>query len=133
MVLPVTGRITSVLVKTGDAVRKDQPLLTIQSPDADAAMSNLLSTQAAVVQARAALVKAQADFERSSDLFEHNAVAKKDVLALESALAQSTAGLDQAEAAQAQAGRRVCHSGSAARRLQAGGPCGRRWPERYSS
>jgi len=39
VVLPVAGRILSVLVKTGDAVRKDQPLLTIQSPDADAAMS----------------------------------------------------------------------------------------------
>src|SRR5258707_14499874 len=27
--LPVAGRVTSVLVKTGDAVVKDQPLLTI--------------------------------------------------------------------------------------------------------
>ena len=47
VVLPVTGRITRVLVKTGDAVSKDQPLLTIQSPDADAAMSTFLSAQAA--------------------------------------------------------------------------------------
>ena len=34
------------LVKTGDAVRKDQPLLTIQSPDADAAISAFLSALA---------------------------------------------------------------------------------------
>jgi cobalt-zinc-cadmium efflux system membrane fusion protein len=107
VVLPVTGRVTSVLVKTGDAVKKDQPLLTIQSPDADAAMSTFLSAQAAVTQARAALVKAQADFDRSSDLFEHNAVAKKDVLSAESALAQATAALEQAQASQQQAVRRL--------------------------
>ena len=46
VVLPVTGRVTAVLVKTGDAVTKDQPILTIQSPDADAAMSAYLSARA---------------------------------------------------------------------------------------
>src|SRR5450631_3571101 len=97
VVLPVTGRIATVLVKVGDAVRKDQPLLTIQSPDADAAISTFLSAQAAVTQARAALNKAQADFDRSSDLFEHDAVAKKDVLSAESALAQGKAAWDQAQ------------------------------------
>src|SRR5690242_17712005 len=39
VLLPVTGRVTAVLVKTGDAVKNDQPLLTLESPDADAAMS----------------------------------------------------------------------------------------------
>ncbi len=107
VVLPVAGRVTSVMVKVGDAVRKDQPLLAIQSPDADAAMSACLSAQAGVMQSRAALVKAQSDFDRSSDLFEHNAVAKKDVLAAESALAQAKAGLEQAQAAQDQATRRL--------------------------
>jgi cobalt-zinc-cadmium efflux system membrane fusion protein len=107
VVLPVTGRITTVLVKMGDAVRKDQPLLTIQSPDADAAISTFLSAEAAVTQARAALNKAQADFDRSSDLFEHNAVAKKDVLSNESALAQGKAALDQAQAVRQQAQRHL--------------------------
>ncbi len=107
VVLPVSGRVTSVMVKVGDAVRKDQPLLAIQSPDADAAMSACLSAQAGVMQSRAALVKAQSDFDRSSDLFEHNAVAKKDVLAAESALAQAKAGLEQAQASQDQATRRL--------------------------
>ena len=107
VVLPVSGRITSVLVRIGDAVTKDQPLLTIQSPDADAAMSAFLSAQAGVTQARALLVKAQGDFDRASDLFEHNAVAKKDVLSAESALAQAKAGLDQGQASQEQASRRL--------------------------
>ena len=107
VVLPVAGRVLSVMVKMGDAVRKDQPLLTIQSPDADAAMSASLSAQAGVMQARAALVKAQSDFDRSSDLFEHNAVAKKDVQGAESALAQAKAGLEQAQASQDQTVRRL--------------------------
>jgi len=107
VVLPVAGRVTSVLVKTGDAVRKDQSLLTLQSSDADAAMSTFLSAQATVTQARAALIKAQADVDRSSDLFEHNAVAKKEVLSAESALAQAKAALEQAQASQDQSGRRV--------------------------
>jgi cobalt-zinc-cadmium efflux system membrane fusion protein len=107
VVLPVAGRVLSVMVKMGDAVRKDQPLLSIQSPDADAAMSACLSAQAGVMQARAALVKAQSDFDRSSDLFEHNAVAKKDVQGAESALAQAKAGLEQAQASADQAVRRL--------------------------
>jgi cobalt-zinc-cadmium efflux system membrane fusion protein len=107
VVLPVGGRVTSVLVKTGDAVRKDQALLTIQSPDADAAMSAYLSAQAAIMQVRAALVKAQGDFDRSSDLFEHNAAPKKDVLSAESGLAQAKAAIEQAQASQQQAVRRL--------------------------
>ena len=107
VVLPVSGRVTSVSVRIGDAVTKDQPLLTIQSSDADAAMSTFLSARAAVTQARAALVKAQADFDRASDLFEHNAVARKDVLSAESALAQAKAGVEQAQASQEQADRRL--------------------------
>jgi membrane fusion protein, heavy metal efflux system len=107
VLLPVAGRVASVLVKTGDAVRKGQPLLTIESPDADSAMSTYLSSQASVTQSRAALGKAQADFDRASDLFEHNAVANKDVITAESALAQAKAALEQAQAARDQAQRRL--------------------------
>jgi cobalt-zinc-cadmium efflux system membrane fusion protein len=107
VVLPVAGRISRVLVKAGDAVAKDQPLLTIVSPDADAAMSASLSASAAVSQAQAAAGKAQADFDRASDLFAHDAVAKKDVQAAESALAQAGGALQQALAAREQATRRL--------------------------
>jgi cobalt-zinc-cadmium efflux system membrane fusion protein len=107
VVLPVTGRVTAVLVKVGDAVKKDQPLLTIQSPDADAAMSAYLSARAAEGQAEVALGKAQADADRASDLFEHNAVARKDVQAADSALAQAKAALEQARATREQSLRRL--------------------------
>ena len=107
VVLPVAGRISSVMVKAGDAVKKDQPLLTIISPDADAAMSAFLSAEATVTQAGAAFVKAQSDFDRASDLFEHNAVAKKDAQAAESALAQARGSVQQTLASREQATRRL--------------------------
>ena len=107
VVLPVAGRVTAVLVKVGDAVKKDQPLFMIQSPDADAATSAYLSARAAEGQAEVALGKAQADADRASDLFEHNAVAKKDVQAADSALAQAKASLEQARATREQSLRRL--------------------------
>jgi cobalt-zinc-cadmium efflux system membrane fusion protein len=107
VLLPVTGRIASVLVKLGDSVRKDQPLLTMASPDADAATSTYLSSMASTAQAEAALGKAQADFDRETDLFEHNAAARKDVQAAASALVQARAALEQAQAAREQSIRRL--------------------------
>ena len=111
VVLPVVGRVTSVLVKLGDAVVEGQPLLTVQSPDADAAQSAALQAQAAVTQAQAGLGKAQADYDRLKDLYEHNAVAKKDVLDAQNSLAQATAALAQANATHEQAVRRLKHLG----------------------
>jgi len=107
VVLPVTGRIAEVLVKTGDSVAKGQPLVKIVSPDADSAMSGFLGAQAGVMQAQSALAKAQADFDRASDLFEHNAIARKDVIAAEAALAQAQASRGQAAAMREQAARRL--------------------------
>lgn len=107
VVLPVSGRITQVMTRLGDAVQQGQPILEIESPDADAALSTHLQAVASVNQAKANLSKAQADLERVKDLFEHNAVAKKELLNAENAVAQSQAILDQAEASIRQALRKI--------------------------
>jgi membrane fusion protein, heavy metal efflux system len=107
VVLPLPGRVVTVLVKIGDSVRRGQPLLTLESPDADAAESAYLQSEAALTQARANLNKAQADLDRLTDLFEHEAVAKKDVLTAENALAQARASVDQASAGREQSIRRL--------------------------
>jgi cobalt-zinc-cadmium efflux system membrane fusion protein len=107
VVLPVPGRIARVMVRLGDSVTQGQPLLAIASPDADTAHAAYLQAEAAVTQARSSLVKTQADFDRSTDLFEHNAVAKKEVLSAENALAQAKAGVEQAQALREQALRRL--------------------------
>jgi cobalt-zinc-cadmium efflux system membrane fusion protein len=105
--LPLAGRVSSVMVKLGDSVKRGDTLLTLESPDADAGVGAYLQGQAAITQAKANLNKAQADYDRSSDLFEHNAVAKKDVLTAENALAQAKASLEQAQAALEQSDRKL--------------------------
>src|SRR4051794_12551219 len=104
--LPLAGRVSAVLVKLGDSVKRGDPLLALESPDADAAASACLQAQAALTQVRANLNKAQSDYERASDLFAHNAVAQKDVLTAENALAQAKAAVEQALAGVQQAERK---------------------------
>ncbi len=110
VVLPIVGRISSVEVKTGDFVRQGDPLVTVESPDADAAISALLQSQqqvlqamAQVMQAKAGVAKAQQDYDRVKDLQEHGAVAMKEVLNAEAVLVQSRAQVDQTNAAVQQA------------------------------
>ncbi|MCU1238503.1 MAG: efflux transporter, family, subunit [Candidatus Solibacter sp.] len=105
--LPLAGRVSSVMVKLGDSVKRGDVLLTLEAPDADAGVGAYLQGQAAITQAKSNLIKAQADFDRSTDLFEHNAVAKKDVLTAENALAQAKASLEQAQAALEQSARKL--------------------------
>ena len=107
VLLPVPGRVTEVLVHLGDGVLQGQPLLQIESPEADAAESSYLQAEAAVTQAQAALTKAQADLDRATDLFEHNAIAKKEVLNTQNALAQAKAAVEQTQALREQATRRL--------------------------
>jgi membrane fusion protein, heavy metal efflux system len=104
---PVAGRVGSVDVRVGDAVAVGQPLFTLDSPDADAAISGEQQARAALTQAQAALDKAKADADRASDLFEHDAVAKKDKLAADNAVTQADASVTQAKAALDQAERRL--------------------------
>ena len=105
--LPLGGRISSVLVRLGDQVKRGQTLILVESPDADAAMSNYLASQAVVNNAKSAQIKAVADYERVKDLFEHKAIAQKEVVTAESNAAQAKATLDQAQAAREQAQRKL--------------------------
>ncbi|MFQ3582655.1 MAG: efflux RND transporter periplasmic adaptor subunit [Chloracidobacterium sp.] len=114
VMLPLPGRITDVRVRVGDAVRAGQPLVTLESPDVAEAVGALRQAEAALVQARAglaqaeaALAKAEQDAERAKDLYEHRAIAQKEVLAADNVVAQSQAAVEQARAvvSQAEAGR----------------------------
>lgn len=107
VLLPVSGRITDVLVRFGDAVKKDQTLLLIESPDADAAASAHLQAEGEVVQATAAAHKAEADLDRVQDLFKGDAIAKKEVVAAETTLTQAKTALKQAQAVLQQARARL--------------------------
>ncbi|MEO8024913.1 MAG: efflux RND transporter periplasmic adaptor subunit [Bryobacteraceae bacterium] len=107
VVLPLAGRIAAVLARLGDQVQAGAPLITLESPDGDAAVSANLQAQSQISQAKSALLKAQSDVDRTKDLYAHSAIAKKEVLNAEAALAQAQATLDQAVVVQKQALRRL--------------------------
>lgn len=107
VVLPLAGRVVSVLVKIGDFVKQGQTVLTIESAEADGAVSGHQQAQAALTQARSALAKARMDLDREKDLFEHGAVPQKEVLNAQAVTVQAQAGVDQAQAALEQTKRRL--------------------------
>ncbi len=103
VVLPAAGRVAEVFVGFGDAVEKGAPLLTLESPEADEAAAEYLRLELALTSARAELAKAEKDYERVSDLFRGDAIAKKELLAAETALSQAKAAVAQAETSRQQA------------------------------
>jgi membrane fusion protein, heavy metal efflux system len=107
VVLPLAGRVAMVSARVGDFVQKGQPILSVESPDIDVAISALQQAEAALIQTRAAQAKAQADMDRTKDLFDHNAIAQKEVVNSESVLAQARAAVDQAQASVQQSKRRL--------------------------
>lgn len=107
VVLPAPGRVAEVFVSFGDAVERGAPLLTLESPEADQAAAEYLRAELTLTAARAELTKAQADYERVLDLFRGDAIAKKEVLAAETALSQAKAAVAQAETSRGQAQARL--------------------------
>lgn len=107
VLLPVPGRISQVLVRFGDAVQKDQPLLYIESPEADSASSAYMQSEGEVAQAQAALHKAETDLDRVQELFKGDAIAKKEVIAAETTVNQAKTAVKQAQVAVQQAQARL--------------------------
>ncbi len=97
--VPVPGRIRQIMVGFGDAVQAGQVLFTLESPDVSTLMSAYRQAEARAGQAKTAVAKAEADLARIRDLFEHRAIAQKEVLSAEASLAQARADAEQAAAA----------------------------------
>jgi membrane fusion protein, heavy metal efflux system len=104
---PVQGRILSVSAKLGDAVAEGQPLVTLSSPDADAAIFAYVQAEATVRQAKVTLAKTETDLERARKLLQYQAISEKDALAAQNDFATARAALENAEAARAQALRKL--------------------------
>ena len=75
----LSGRVTAIRVRLGDTVKKGQVLLNVVSPDLEMAFSDYQK-----FQADADLAKKQ--FERSKLLFDHGALAAKDLEVAQSVL-----------------------------------------------
>lgn len=107
VVMPVVGRVLRVMVAVGDAVQEGQVLLTIQSPDASTATATYQQTTARVGETKASLAKAEADLGRVKDLYQGRAIAQKEVVSAEAALAQAKSAVEQAQAAQGESIRKL--------------------------
>ena len=107
VLMPLPGRIRRVLVHLGDAVVEGQPVLSVESPDVATAFAASRQSQAQLAQSRSSAHKAQADVARLRTLYQHHAVARKDLLAAENDVAQSQAAVEQARASLDAASRRL--------------------------
>ena len=106
-VVPVPGRIVSVMAKLGDLVARGQPLVAMESAMVAEAESAFVQAEASVRQAQIALAKAEADAARIADLYEHQAVAQKEVLAAQTTAALTKTSIEQTMSVRDQARRRL--------------------------
>jgi cobalt-zinc-cadmium efflux system membrane fusion protein len=86
----VGGPVSRILVVPGQHVRQGEPMLEVTSPD----YSQLLDTY---LKARDTFRVADKNYDRAKDLYEHNAIAERDLLQAESDHNQAQADLNAAE------------------------------------
>jgi cobalt-zinc-cadmium efflux system membrane fusion protein len=94
---PLAGRVTQVHVRTGDAVKPGEPLVTLDCPEAAA-------VRAAVKTARVSLHEARLARDRERRMLEQGVGTERDTLAAETQVAELEAELSRAEAAAASVG-----------------------------
>ena len=90
VITQVSGPVSRIVVMPGQQVQRGQPLLYVSSPD----YSQLLATY---LKARDAFHLADRAYLRSKDLYDHHAVAERDLEAAESVRTQASADLGAAE------------------------------------
>jgi HlyD family secretion protein len=111
-----TGKITEIVVKEGDLVKKGDVLLKVENvqPSADvqaqqaaigsseagiqSADANYRSAQATLVQRKSDLEKAKFDWDRGQDLYKGELIAKQDYDARKAAYDSAVAAVDSAAA-----------------------------------
>ncbi|MGA2419127.1 MAG: efflux RND transporter periplasmic adaptor subunit [Candidatus Acidiferrum sp.] len=86
----IGGPVEKILVDPGQVVHLNQPLLLVSSPDYSAARSTYL-------KAKSIFLLADKNYERSKDLYEHKAIAERDLQQAESDRAAALADLQSGE------------------------------------
>ncbi len=90
VITQVGGPVSRILVVPGQHVHQGEPMLEVTSPD----YSQLLDTY---LKARDTLRVAEKNYERAQDLYQHNAIAERDLLQAESDHNQAQADMNAAE------------------------------------
>ena len=92
VIAQVSGPVSRVIAVPGEKVRRAQPLLYVASPDYSQMRANYL-------KAKDAYSLAQKNYARSQDLYQHHAIATRDLEQAESAQVAAQADLAAAESA----------------------------------
>lgn len=87
---PVGGPVQEILVTPGQIVHTGQTLLTVTSPDYSAARS-------AYIKAKSAFLLTDKNYSRAKDLYEHKAIAERDLQQAESDRAAAQADMISSE------------------------------------
>jgi membrane fusion protein, heavy metal efflux system len=90
VITQVGGPVSRILVVPGQHVRQGEPMLEVSSPD----YSQLLDTY---LKSRDSFRVADKNYDRAKDLYEHNAIAERDLLQAESDRNQAQADLNASE------------------------------------
>jgi membrane fusion protein, heavy metal efflux system len=90
VITQVGGPVGRMLVVPGDHVRQGQPMLEVSSPDYSLLLASYL-------KARDAFRVADKNYERAQDLYQHHAIAERDLLQAESDRNQAQADLNASE------------------------------------
>ena len=86
----VGGPVSKILVDPGQVVHRNQELLLVNSPDYSAARSTYLKS-------KSVFLLSDKNYQRSKDLYEHNAIAERDLQQAESDRAAAQADLQSSE------------------------------------
>ncbi|HEV2395760.1 MAG TPA: efflux RND transporter periplasmic adaptor subunit [Candidatus Sulfotelmatobacter sp.] len=92
VITQVSGPVSRIVVAPGENVRAGQPLLYVASPD-------FSQMRATYIKANDAFKLADREYARAKDLYDHHAIAEKDLIAAESARNQAEADLQASEQA----------------------------------
>jgi membrane fusion protein, heavy metal efflux system len=92
VITQVSGPVSRIVVTPGEMVQAGQPLLYVASPD-------FSQMRATYIKAKDAFKLADREYARSKDLYDHHAIAERDLIAAESARNQAEADLQASEQA----------------------------------
>jgi len=92
VITQVSGPVSRIVVSPGETVRASQPLLYVASPD-------FSQMRATYIKANDAFKLADREYARAKDLYDHHAIAERDLIAAESARNQAEADLQASEQA----------------------------------
>ena len=92
VITQVGGPVSKILVVPGEQVKEGQPMLEVSSPD----FTQLVDTY---LKARDTFRVADKNYDRAKDLYDHHAIAERDLLQAESDRTQAQADLNSSEQA----------------------------------